>query len=191
MRKPFVFAYILAATLAAWSLLAGNYEFLIYAVITFVLVALIHVGDGAFDFDERVLWGFDVWLFLHILGGLWQVGDHVLYSVVLVDFVGEPYSILKYDQVVHTYCYFIVALLLWRVVTAAGGRASPRLLGAVTVLAASGVGGIWECLEFATTLVVPEPNVGGYENTAIDLVANLLGACLAIPFFRKPGQTSI
>jgi len=188
MRKPFQFAYALAATLGIWSLLAANHEFLIYAIIALVLVALIHLGDRKFGFGSAVLWGFDLWLLLHILGGLWPVGDSVLYSLVLIDIVGEPYSILKYDQVVHTYCYFVIALLLWRVVTAASPNAATPLLAAVTVLAASGVGGLNEIVEFAATVLVPDTNVGGYENTAIDLVANLLGACLAIPFFRKPGR---
>lgn len=188
MRKPFLFAYALSATLGLWSLLAANHEFLIYAIIALVLVTLIHAGDRKFGFSSAVLWGFNLWLLLHILGGLWPVGDSVLYSLVLIDIVGEPYSILKYDQVVHTYCYFVIAFLLWRVVAAASPNASTPLLAAITVMAASGVGGLNEIVEFAATVLVPDTNVGGYENTAIDLVANLLGACLAVPFFRKPDR---
>jgi len=185
MRKPFFFAYTLAAILGIWSLLGQNYEFTLYTVITLALVALIDLGDRRFAFSSAVLWGFNLWLVMHILGGLWQVGDGVLYSLVLVDIVGEPYSILKYDQLVHAYCYFIIALLLWRVIQDAGFHAHRRLLVALTVLAASGVGGLNEIVEFSATVLVPNTNVGGYENTAIDLVANLLGACLAIPFFSK------
>ena len=190
MRKPFLFAYALAAVLGAWSLINQNYEFLIYAVIALVLVVLIDLGDRKFSFSPAVLWGFNLWLLLHILGGLLPVGDSVLYSWVLIDIVGEPYSILKYDQVVHTYCYFIIALLLWRVVAAARLDASRWLLVPFTVLAASGVGGINEIVEFAATVMVPDTNVGGYENTAIDLVANFLGACLAIPFFKSDGDAA-
>ena len=131
-----------------------------------------------------MLWGFNLWLVLHILGGLWPVNGSVLYSLVLIDIVGEPYSILKYDQIVHTYCYFIIALLLWQVVSTVKLDAPQWLLAALTVLAASGVGGMNEIVEFSATVLVPDTNVGGYENTAIDLVANFLGACLAIPFFK-------
>ncbi|WP_438951705.1 DUF2238 domain-containing protein [Porticoccus sp.] len=185
MRKPFLFAYTLVATLGTWSLVDKNHEFLIYAIIAFALVTLIHLGDRKFAFGQALLWGFNLWLLLHIFGGLWQVGDGVLYSLVLIDIVGEPYSILKYDQLVHVYCYFIIALLLWRVIAAAGLDAPRWLLTGLTVLAASGVGGLNEIVEFAATVLVPDTNVGGYENTAIDLVANLLGACLAIPFFKE------
>lgn len=48
-----------------------------------------------------------------------------------------------------------------------------------------------EIVEFSATVLVPDTNVGGYENTAIDLVANLLGACLAIPFFKNPENTEV
>ncbi|MEZ5529220.1 MAG: DUF2238 domain-containing protein [Porticoccaceae bacterium] len=185
MRKPFLFAYTLAATLGAWSLLAQNYEFLIYTIVTLALVTLIYLGDRKFTFSPTLLWGFNLWLVLHILGGLWQVNDGVLYSLVLLDIVGEPYSILKYDQLVHAYCYFIIALLLWRVVATASLKAPHWLIAALTVLAASGVGGLNEIVEFSATVLVPNTNVGGYENTAIDLVANFIGACLAILCFKE------
>jgi len=185
MRKPFVFAYALGAGLTVWSLLAGNHEFLLYAAVSLVLIGLIHAGDGRFAFNTSVLWGVNLWLVLHILGGLWPVGDSVLYSLVLIDLIGEPYAILKYDQVVHAYCYFIVALLLWQVVSGARQTLGFGLLAGLTVFAAMGVGGGNEIIEFAATVLVPDTNVGGYENTAIDLVANFLGACLAIPFFHR------
>lgn len=185
MRKQLLFAYVLVAALALWSVIAGNYEFLIYTAVSLVLVVIIHRGDRTFQFNSPVLWGFNLWLILHILGGLWPVGDGVLYSKVLLDVVGEPYSVLKYDQIVHTYCYFIVALLLWKVVARDWQSASFFVPAGITVLAATGVGGINEIVEFIATVVVPDTNVGGYENTAIDLVANFIGACAAVPFFKR------
>lgn len=187
MRKQFLFAYVLVAALALWSAVAGNYEFLIYTAVSIFLVVILHRGDKRFHFGGAALWGFNLWLVLHILGGLWPVGDGVLYSLVLIDLVGEPYSVLKYDQVVHTYCYFIVALLLWQVMAHALVRSSFALLAGATVLAATGVGGLNEIVEFIATVVVPETNVGGYENTAIDLLSNFVGACLAVPFFNTSG----
>ena len=74
MRKQLLFAYALTAALALWSILAANYEFLIYAVVSLALVVLINLGDRKFGFNGVVLWGFDLWIVLHILGGLWQVG---------------------------------------------------------------------------------------------------------------------
>lgn len=188
-RLPFLVAYLLTVGLLLWSAISSNMEFLFYGITVLLLTILLHYGDRRFkakgmDFENWVLWGFDLWIVLHILGGLLQVGDGVLYSYMLVDIVGEPYSILKYDQVVHAYCYFIAALLMWHVVASINREGPFMPMAAVTVLAASGVGGINEIIEFLATVFIPDTNVGGYENTAIDIVSNLLGACLAVPFFK-------
>lgn len=186
MRNQFKVGYILVAVLTLWSIVSGNYEFLIYAGATGVLLGVIHATDKQFHFHDCVLWGFDVWMLMHILGGLFVIGGGVLYSYVVIPIVGEPYSILKYDQIVHIYCYFIVALLMWSVVKKAScGKTPFATLAVITVLAASGIGGLNEIIEFLAVVSVPDTNVGGYENTALDIVANMLGALLAVPFFKK------
>tara|TARA_R100001143_G_scaffold63565_1_gene71972 strand:+ start:6631 stop:7200 length:570 start_codon:yes stop_codon:yes gene_type:complete len=186
MRKEFILGYTLTGALLLWSLLTQNFEFLFYGITTLVLVALLHSGDRHFQFGNKVLWGFNLWIILHILGGLFVVGDSVLYSLVIVEIVGEPYSILKYDQLVHVYCYFIAGLLIWRIVsTISKDSASFFSMAAITILAASGIGGLNEIIEFLATVFIADTNVGGYENTAIDIVANFLGACLAAVFFKR------
>jgi len=186
MRKQFLVGYCLFGVLLLWSLVSSNFEFVIYAAVTVFLLGLIHWSDKFFHFSDFALWGFDLWMILHILGGLFVVGDGVLYSFVLFPLVGEPYNILKYDQVVHAYCYFVVALLMWSVVKkSACCKASFATLATITVLAATGVGGLNEIVEFLATVFVEDVNVGGYENTAIDIVANLLGALCAVPLMRK------
>ena len=185
MRPQFLIGYSLIGLLTLWSIYAGNYEFVIYAAATAVLLGLLHWTDHKFQFSNTVLWLFDVWLVMHIFGGLLVIGNGVLYSYVLLPLVGEPYLILKYDQLVHAYCYFVVALLMWKIVTyTAKPAASFGLLATITVLAATGIGGLNEIVEFLAVVAVPDTNVGGYENTAIDIVANFLGALLAVPFFR-------
>ncbi len=42
-----------------------------------------------------------------------------------------------------------------------------------------------EIIEFITTVIVPESGVGGYENTSLDLVSNLLGAIVAMMYILK------
>ncbi len=185
MKKEFICGYFLTGALLLWSIFSQNFEFLFYGLTTLILVALLHVGDKHFHFSHKVLWGFNLWIVLHILGGLLPVGDSVLYSLVIIDLVGEPYSILKYDQLVHAYCYFIAALLIWHIVCSISlPDASFMSLAMITVLAASGIGGLNEIIEFLATVFIPDTNVGGYENTAIDIVSNLLGACLAVVFFK-------
>ena len=59
------------------------------------------------------------------------------------------------------------------------------LISAITAVllgntAGLGFGALNEVVEFFVTLLVPESNVGGYVNTGWDLVANLVGATIAI-----------
>ena len=198
MRVPFLLAYLLCGALFVWSLGAGNGEFLIYALVTTTLVIILHRSDRHFCYHPAVLWMFDLWVVLHILGGLYTLDGRVLYSTMLVEWVGEPYSILKYDQLVHVYCYVVVALIL---ATVLNRRLKPDtsfgLYATLVVLAAGGIGALNEVVEFAAVVSVPETNVGGYENTLIDLLANYLGALLVVPFirrdaavlnYRKPGK---
>lgn len=186
MRIPFILAYALSAALFAWSLSAGNGEFLIYALVTTTLVFILHRSDRHFRFHPLVLWLFDLWVVLHILGGLFKVDGKVLYSTMLVEWVGEPYAILKYDQLVHVYCYVVVALILATVLNRAlRPETSFGLYATLVVLAAGGIGALNEVVEFVAVVSVPETNVGGYENTLLDLLANYLGALLVVPFIKR------
>ena len=186
MKIQFIIGYLLVGLLAVWSLISGNLEFLAYSAVTGILLWIIHLTDKYYSYSKWVLWGFDLWMVLHILGGLWVINGKVLYSTVLIDIIPAPYSILKYDQIVHAYCYFIVALLAWHIVSAVAKQQSSFVaLATITVLAATGVGGLNEIIEFMATVFIENVNVGGYENTAIDIVANLVGALIAVPIFKK------
>jgi uncharacterized membrane protein YjdF len=52
------------------------------------------------------------------------------------------------------------------------------------VLGAMGLGALNEMIEFSAVLMVPDTNVGGYYNTALDLVFNALGAVIAMVLVR-------
>lgn len=187
MKTPLLIAYGLAGLLIIWSIFAGNLEFVFYGITALVIVLILHLSHKKFTYPAWIWWLFVLWIILHIIGGLVQINGHAMYSQMLISIVGDPYYILKYDQVVHSYCYFVVALILWQVVSRSftDTRHHPTLATILVVLAASGIGGMNEIIEFLATVFIQDVNVGGYENTALDIVANLVGALLAIPFFRK------
>lgn len=65
--------------------------------------------------------------------------------------------------------------------------------GMLTLCAAGGMGfgALNEVIEFIAVLTIPNTNVGGYENTGWDLVANLVGTILAGVIIRlSTGGTS-
>ena len=189
MKIQFLTGYALALLLVGWSLLDANLEFLFYAATVVIFLGILHRTQATFGYSDLALWGVITWVVLHILGGLWQLDGEVLYSKMLVPLIAEPYSVLKYDQVGHAFCEFVVSLLMWRgVLYASRADASRSLLIFITVLAATAVGGFNEIIEFIATVSLPNTNVGGYENTAIDIISNMLGALLAIPFLRLPNR---
>jgi len=51
-------------------------------------------------------------------------------------------------------------------------------------MAGLGVGALNEIIEFIIAQIVPETGVGGYLNTSLDLVSNLIGAILAMLYIK-------
>lgn len=186
-------ALLLAFILAA--LARANHEFLFYAAALVPVLGVLALLDRRLDFSGPGLWAFNAWLLLHLLGGMASVGGVRLYDLVLVRLLGPPYDVLRYDQAVHVFCYVAIAILVHEAVSRlVTGR--PLAVAVLTVLAASGIGGLNEILEFTAVIVVGGTGVGGYVNNALDLVANLLGAlagtglCMARRQGRRPGPAS-
>ncbi len=167
-----------------------DFEFLLYIGVVAVAVVLVLLKQHAVRFDGLILWGLTGWGFLHLAGGNLHVGDGVLYNLTLVPIVGAPYHILRYDQVVHLFGFGVATLVCHHLLKPylrpdVVGR---RTLFVLVVLMGAGVGALNEVLEFAAVVSVPETNVGGYENTALDLLFNLLGASVAAIYLgrRRP-----
>jgi hypothetical protein len=78
----------------------------------------------------------------------------------------------------------LVTWILWQLLRRSWAARNIELqptLGLMVLCATAGMGfgALNEVVEFFATLTVPETNVGGYENTGWDLVANAVGCILA------------
>lgn len=176
-RLSYIVSFLLAGLLTLLTIVFQNYEFLLYAITVAILAFVLYRTGRYFGFSQAGLWLFNVWLILHICGGLAFYQGVRFYDLVLINIVGEPYYILKYDQFVHFFCYLVMSILMWSVVQKiAKKNASGIVVCVVTILAASSIGAINEIIEFLAVVALGTDGVGGYTNTAIDLVANLLGA---------------
>jgi putative membrane protein len=167
--------------LAAWFAVQGDWEFLGYIGFVVALVAILMATIHKTHFPVWLLALLSVWAALHMAGGALVIGDHVLYWHHLVHIVGSGDAyVLRFDQLVHFYGFFTATFVAYWLLL-------PQLrpgfrLGAVAFVAAlagMGFGALNEIVEFITVLAVPENGVGGYYNTAIDIVANALGATVA------------
>ncbi len=185
----FTALYLLASVYGA--ILTGNREFVFYLVVMLLLILGIGAVHRRVGFSRGVLWALSLWGLAHMAGGLvpvpdsWAIdgGHPVLYSVWIIP------ERLKYDQVVHAWGFGATTFVCWQglqfiVRTQSAGRRVQPTLGMLTLCAAAGMGfgACNEVVEFVAKLMIPHTNVGGYENTGWDLVANLVGAVAASAF---------
>lgn len=121
----------------------------------------------------------------HVAGGMVPVGDGVLYAAWIV----EP--IIRYDNLQHAVGFGFVGRATWEVLRPRLGPTGddPVVTWWVIVLAAGAFGALNEIIEWVMTLTIPGTDVGGYDNTARDLVANLVGGlAMATWTARRPPQ---
>ncbi|MFO7974186.1 MAG: DUF2238 domain-containing protein [Candidatus Hydrogenedentota bacterium] len=158
-----------------------NYEFLLYvAVIVFFMVVIALTNDRV-RYPLPILWGLVVWAVLHLCGGGIRVGDGVLYGVMLVPLPSEV-PVFRYDQFVHIVGFGVATLLMYHLLRPylRAELQHGAALYIVVAMAGLGVGGLNEIIEFIATVLMPETGVGGYVNTSLDLVSDLVGAILAV-----------
>ncbi len=183
-RMPWRLALFVAAYMLATGTLAlaqGNAEFVIYAGSMVVFIIAVVLMHARFGFRASTLWLLAIWGLLHMAGGTVPIPAHlaqtdaphtVLYSL-------RPWADLpRYDQVVHAFGFFSATLACHDAIVAAAGRVRPSLAVAAALMG-MGLGAVNEVLEFITTLVLEDTNVGGYVNTGWDLVSNTVGAVTA------------
>lgn len=191
-QKQVLTAFIvMAAVFIPVFILQKNYEFASYVVVLFLLAILVLKSSKKILYPNYVLWGLFTWAFLHLLGGVTKKSGSVIYDQMLLPVIGEPYNILKYDQVVHGFGFFVATLVMYFVLKKYLTRDFGWVaVGIVLAMAGLGLGAVNEILEFSMTVALPDTSVGGYENTALDLVFNFIGAVLAV-FFLKLKEDKI
>lgn len=166
---------------------AGNTEFLVYTVSLTVLIAFVQRTDRTLNYLPLVKWCFLAWLVMHMAGGFVHLRGIRLYDLVLVPLVGPPYEILRYDQFVHLFCYFVITGMLRSLVARImAAEARRRMVLMVVVLSAMGVGALNELIEFSTVAFFGSTGVGDYTNNALDNVFNTAGAFLALMILPPP-----
>jgi uncharacterized membrane protein YjdF len=185
-QLPIVIVNVLALLFFA-ALFASkkNYEFLLYiGVIIFFLVVIL-ASNKRVAYPNGTLWGLTIWAFLHMSGGGLYFRGTKLYEIILIP-ISESYNIFRYDQFVHIVGFGVATLVMYHLVEP---LLKPELKGwtalsIVVIMAGLGVGALNEIVEFTATVLVPETGVGGYTNTSLDLVSDLIGAIGAMIIIR-------
>jgi putative membrane protein len=145
-----------------------------YLVIVLTIGAAVAVAEDRVRFSRVALVGLATWALLHLAGGLIELDDgRILYNTTFTRWI-------HFDNVVHFIGFGSAGLAATEaLVVTTGTRFSRRTTWLITWLAAMGVGAFNEVVEFGASHLLGATNVGGYQNTGRDLVANMLGGAVA------------
>ena len=152
-----------------------------YAAFMAVSLGAAAFWDARHHFSSLVLWGLATWGALHMAGGMVPMsGGRVLYNLWLLPFV-------RFDHVVHAIGFGFAGMAFWESVRPTVERSSGAM---ITLVGGLGFGAVNEMIEFLITRVVPDTNIGEFENTGWDLVANTVGAAAAAWWVRRQSRSS-
>lgn len=186
-QKKILLTFVVAVIgFTATFILQKNFEFIGYVVVVCLLLWAVLASAKHVAYPNFVLWGLFAWAILHMLGGVVMSNGKVIYTWLIYPLIGEPYNVLKYDQVIHAFGFFVATLVMYYVLKKYLTRPFGwTAIGIVIAMAGLGLGALNEIVEFTMTVILPNTNVGGYENTAIDLISNFIGAILAVFFLKS------
>jgi hypothetical protein len=177
-RRHPVLSAVVAVYIVAWlvyGLVVGSKLMAPYIVIVAGIALAIAAADARIHFSMLVLAGLAVWGFGHLAGGLVPLeGDRILYNATFLRWG-------HFDNVVHAIGFGTTGIGVWEATRSwlpaePGHRFGTAL---IVCLLGQGVGAFNEVVEFGASHLLAATNVGGYENTGRDLVANLIGTAVA------------
>ncbi len=192
---PAVIAVLFTLGACTYAISTGNLEFVYYSawLVIFILgVAWMDHKVGGVGVPTVLIWLLMGWTVAHLVGGTLPIPErfvepgrpHTLYNMRVAPWLP------KYDQVVHCLGFMVATLTAWTGLRATyPGRAGPQRISfgvsLAIVLIGMGLGAMNEVIEFIATVIFPDTNVGGYDNTGWDLVSNLTGCIIAVLIIRR------
>lgn len=167
----------------------NNYEFVWYIFVIVILGTVIGLNLHRSHIDNKVLWLLSIWGLSHMIAGSFRYAGKTLYSFRIFEFLnkGGEFYILKLDQVIHFYGFFIAAILVYQLISATGSNKlnSPKLMIFLAWLGSMGLGALNEVVEFVAFVSFSNTGVGDLYNMGLDLVFNLFGALFGAFFAHK------
>ena len=147
--------------------------------------ALILSTNKKINYPNSVLWGLTLWGILHMAGGSVPVAGGRLYELILIP-ISETYAFFRYDQFVHIIGFGVATFVAWILLKP---HLKEKIIGwkslrIAVCMAGLGFGALNEIIEFFATMIIPQTGVGGYINTSMDLVADFVGAIIAVFWIR-------
>jgi hypothetical protein len=166
-------------------LLLKNYEFIIYVGVIALFLILIGITFFRVAYSIPTLLGLTIWSLMHMTGGGIFINNVRLYDIILIP-LSQTYPILRYDQVVHLFGFAVATLTMFDLLRPLLKENIQHFaaLSVVVIMAGLGVGAFNEIVEALVAAALPQSGVGGYVNTALDLISDFLGAIFAMVFIK-------
>lgn len=175
-----IFNVFYLAIFGAYYLSAKNYEFVWYIFVIAIIGGIVAVNLKKSRLDNGILWLLSIWGLLHMVAGGVKINGSTIYSIRLIDIIdkGGQFYILKMDQLIHFYGFFVSAILIYQLMKASGsnGALSPKIMIFLAWLGSMGLGALNEVVEFIAFISIDHTGVGDLYNTGLDLIFNLFGA---------------
>ena len=185
-QLPILIVNLMALTVfGSLFLIRSNYEFVIYIGVIIFFLILIAVTNARVYYPNALLWALTTWAIMHMAGGAVYINNICLYKIILIP-LSTNIPIFRYDQLVHIVGFGAATVAMFYVLKPLLRPELDRfaVLSIIVVAAGLGIGALNEIVEFITSILVPESGVGGYLNTSLDLVSDLIGAVLAMVIIR-------
>lgn len=127
---------------------------------------------------------FSIWAVLHMIGGLASINGVRIYDTILINIIGDPFFIFKYDQFMHIYCYVAIGMMCYFVMKKYVSDKTALIVSSIFI--GMGVGAMNEIIElFMVVFAGAKDAVGDYYNNALDLIFNLIGAIIGSVWASK------
>ena len=171
-----------------------NWEFILYTGVIILFFFLVLFTNQRMKYPNGLLWGLTLWACLHQAGGGIRINGERIYSKMLFT-LSPTYEFIRYDQVVHLIGLGVATLLFYYLLKPLLNEHYPHhkvALSIVVIMGGLGIGALNEIAEFFITVLLPHNNgVGGYLNTSLDLIADLIGAIIVLIYIlTKEGSKS-
>lgn len=172
----YVFLFLLISTI--FFVLSLNF-FILFFIILMAIFFLCLIGlDRIFNFPLWLIWMATIFISLHFLGSTFPINGGSLYGFLIFNFIGKPFNILQFDQIVHFFGSLMTTFFVYFIM-----KSKNKLIFGFDyffiILIVCGVGAINEISEFAF-FVFFNSNVGDYYNNSLDMVFNLFGALIGL-----------
>ncbi len=180
----FAFVVIMLSAFFTYYTYTANYEFLYYIGIVVGLGILVIASNRKIRYSPVSIWGLAIWAFLHMAGGSLKIGGIRMYDYMIIT-ISQEYSIFRMDQAIHIFGFCIATLVIYDILKNLIKKDAGMIsFSIIIVMAGIGTGALNEVIEFLATIFMHSTGVGGYLNTSMDLVSNLIGALIALIIIR-------